>query len=98
MKKKLFYLPTYYLEGRVAKEETNNFLRLAWFKYKQYKFNQKTLMELFTLNVQEINLHGKIFKHIFSEHALTLFYFSAGINAYCMLLEKIGIDVTYKGR
>jgi hypothetical protein len=25
-------------------------------------------------------------------------FFSAGINAYCMLLEKIGIDVTYKGR
>jgi hypothetical protein len=40
----------------------------------------------------------EVFKHIFSEHALTLFYFSAGIKAYCMLLEKIGIDVTYKGR
>jgi hypothetical protein len=29
MKKYFFYLPTHYLEGRVAKGETNNFLRLA---------------------------------------------------------------------
>jgi hypothetical protein len=32
-KKNFFYLPTDYLEGRVAKGETNNFLRLALLIY-----------------------------------------------------------------